>query len=272
MAQFIRARTRGLEAARQQQKLEACRCFGLARVLCGSPMLSVEGRLLCQSSLETAEAYLDYRLGDFEQAQSRLHQALASDSILEEEFGYKLLHVHRLHLINNLIRLEVQRKRLADAMELAGRLLSYLEGQSESLPAPGSWSSGHLALQPPEMIAGIFAQTCSEVGRALADLRTETARGALEILLCNIDLESAAGRWEPQARLWLQTKRAFVSGNSRGFLQLCAALLAEGPAIAPTLWYTTAVDLAKFCELVPLPGAQSLRRKILQKVAEGDRP
>ncbi|HVN80456.1 MAG TPA: hypothetical protein VMW38_15785 [Terriglobia bacterium] len=265
VGQCRRAQERGLEAARQQQTLEACRCFGLARVLCDSPALSLEGRLLCQGFQEAAEAYLDYRLGDFEGARSRLHRALTSDSILEEEFGHKLLHVYRLQFTNHLIRLEVQLKGLAEAMDLADRMLSYLEGRSESLPLPGCWSSRYVALLPRELIAAMIVRTSSEVARALAGLETEAARGALEILWHHIDLESAAERWEPQARTWFQAKRAFISGDSNMFLRSCASLLAEGPSIAPILWHMTALDLAAFCEPIALPEAQSLRRKILRK-------
>ena len=259
------AQERGLKASRQQHKLDACRWFGLARVLCDSPELSLEGRLLCQSFQEAAEAYLDYRLGDFEKARTRLHRALTSDSILEQEFGHKLLHVHRLHLTNNLIRLEVRLRGLAGAMELAGRLLSYMHGRSETLPVPGSWSSQYVALLPPELIDAMIVQTSSEVASALSGLKIEAAHDALEILWCHADIESAAELGQPQARTWFLAKRAFVSGDSSTFLHMCTSLLAEGPSIAPILWHMTALDLAGLCESIALPEAQTLRSKILQK-------
>ena len=88
MRGFENARTRGLMAARRGDLVTAERAFAAARTPLQLGKLLPEGSLLYKSFLEQAEAYLDYRRGDFDQARNRTSEALAIDADLEEDYGY----------------------------------------------------------------------------------------------------------------------------------------------------------------------------------------
>lgn len=88
--------------------MTAERAFAAARAPLQLSKLSPEGSLLYKSFLEQAEAYLDYRRGDFDQARNRTSEALAIDAVLEEDYGYEILIINRIQLVHNFARIDAR--------------------------------------------------------------------------------------------------------------------------------------------------------------------
>lgn len=222
--------------------------FAETRALLESNLLSPEASLLHQSFLEQAEAYLDYRKGDFDQVYNRTSVALAIDAVLEKEYGYEMMHIHRIQLLHNLVRTEARRMRYARAIELAAQLLAYLEGALESLPFPGVWGFEYVVSQPKELLAATFAQIASEIAVILAGKPPQLARELLTVVKHYIPSQSQKyHHGHPRAYDWFLLKDSFLENNIATFLERSSHFLAEGRTDAPLLWYAAVVDVVALC-------------------------
>lgn len=253
----------GLVAARRGQLVTAEQLFAKASAPLQSDTLSTEGGLICKSFHEVAEAYLDYRRSAFDQARTRLFEGLAIDVVLEEEYGYELLYVHRLQIGLHLVRIDAQCMRFDRAIDLACRLLSHLEGASEVLPLPGSWGSERVALLSPDLVAALFVQITGQVALILAGKNRQVARDLFAIAAHHMQLQSDGNcHCHPRVHAWLLVKQAFVGNDVATFLERASHFLAEGRANTPVLWYATVVDLVALCVDLDLPNSESVRREI----------
>ena len=266
MRRSANARFQGMIAARRGQLVPAERLFAKARAPLESDTLSPEGSLLQKSFQEPAEAYLDYRSGDFDRARTRLSKALAIDVILEEEYGYEILFIHRIHLVHNLVRIEAGCMCFERAIELACQLLGYLEGASEVLSIPGAWGSERVARLSPELIATMFVQVSDEVALILAGKKLQVARDLFAVAVCHMQLQ-ANGNCHPYARThaWFLVKQAFVNHDVATFLERASHFLAEGRADTPLLWYATVSDLVALCNEFNLPDSELVRREVARE-------
>ncbi|MBW4509345.1 MAG: hypothetical protein KME64_22905 [Scytonematopsis contorta HA4267-MV1] len=241
--QAVKVRYQSLNAARSSDLITADKLMEEARIIGSYRQLSPEGNLLYKAFQEPAEAYLDYRRGDFDKAWLRISDALATDALLETECGYKCLFAHRLHLIEILIRSEAKSTRKWRAMELAGQLLSYLQGTSESLPFPIAWGSELVANQPLEIISATFALVTGQIAIILAEEKCHQGRDLFAILDSYLTLQ-VDNTLHPcsQALNWLRIKRAFLNNDMTDFLELASQFLVVGRDSTPVLWYATVVD------------------------------
>ncbi|MFH7029790.1 MAG: hypothetical protein ACHBN1_31625 [Heteroscytonema crispum UTEX LB 1556] len=213
--------------------------------------------------LEAAEAYLDYRRGDFDQAYARISKALAIDVVLEEEYGYEILHLHRIQLLHNLVRSDARRMQFASAIELACQLLGYLEGTSEVLPLSGSWGSEHIARQPSELVAAMFGQITDEVALILAGKNRQVKSELFAIAKRHIQLQANGNtRCHPQSHTWFLLKEAFVDNDVATFLERASRFLAEGRGDTPLLWYAVVVDIVALCNQLDLPEEELFKREV----------
>src|SRR6185437_249757 len=96
------------------------------------PSLSGEVKLLCKTFTCAASAYVHYRSRSFTEANNLLLTAIACDDELER-LGYEMLHAHRLHLVENILKIEIRAKNIKRAFEISGGLLSYLGGACSDL-------------------------------------------------------------------------------------------------------------------------------------------
>jgi len=259
------AESKGLGAARSKhvQVAMACRYFGEARMACASSQLSEEGRMFARSSLAAAEAYLDYRCDDFDRAQERLCESLAADEILETTYGHSILHVHRLHIVNNLIRVEVQRGNVEGALDLAARLLCYMQGASDDGPTPGRWGKSYRDALPRETLSAMFVQVIGEIGQALVGKKPEAARSLFAIVEGQLP-EPDFALWHPLASDWFKVKSAYVGGSMERYLRISSDYLGNGVGVAPALWRFVALDAVIAVDELPFPEAVELRREILR--------
>ncbi len=261
--QAVKVRYQSLNAAHSGDLITAEKIMGEARNIGGSGQLSPEGNLLYKAFQEPAEAYLDYRRGNFDKAWSRISEALATDALLETECGYKCLFAHRLHLIEILIRSEAKSSRKWRAMELAGQLLSYLQGTSDSLPFAIVWGSELVANQPLEIISTTFALVTGQIAIILAEEKCHQGRDLFAILESYLALEvdDTVHPCSP-ALTWLRIKQAFVRNNITDFLELASQFLAAGRGSIPVLWYATVIDTMELLRQIDCQNFHLIKQEI----------
>lgn len=268
MQQAANARENAVMAVRRGELVTAERLFAEARVPLESNSLSPESRLLHKSFLEQAEAYLDYHNGDFDRVYTRTSVALAIDVVLEKEYGYEILHIHRIQLLHNLVRTEARHMCFERAIELASQLLAYLEGALEVLPFSGFWGSEYVVRQPKEVVAATFAQITSEVAVILAGKNPQLASSLLAVFKHNIQLQAhGSHHGHPRAYAWFLLKEAFVGNDIATFLERASHFLAEGRADTPLLWYATVVDLVALCSDFDEPCKRIVKQEVALNAA-----
>lgn len=262
-------RDQAVIAARRGQFATAERLFAEAHAPLEPNLLSREARLLYESFLEQSVSYLDYRLGNFDQVRIRIDNALAIDTILEEEYGYEILHIHRIQLLHNIVRTYARQMWLDCAVELASQLLAYLQGVLEELPFSGSWSSKQMARQSPEVVAATFTQISCEIAIILAGKNRQVARHLLTIAHHYVCLQANSNsQGDQQAYAWFRIKQAFVDNNITTFLEKASQFLALGRSEAFLLWYAIVVDLVRLCDELKLPEAKLLQREITKDAVQ----
>jgi hypothetical protein len=257
------ARYQALSATRRGQFITAERLFTEAHATIQLNKLSTEGMLLYKSFLIQAETYLDYCRGDFVRVYTRTFEALEIDVILEEEYGYKILLLHRIQLLHNLVRTDAQRMYFEQAVDLASHLLSYLKGTVEVLPIQSLWGSKRVACLPSELVAAMFAQITGEIALILAGKNSEVALDLFAIAARNLKLQASDDCiCHLQAYAWLLLKQAFVDNNITSFLEQSSNFLAKGRTDIPLLWYATVIDLIALCDKLNIPNSKLLRQEI----------
>ncbi|MBD2679335.1 MULTISPECIES: hypothetical protein [Nostoc] len=268
MNKFNNARERGLIATRRGDLVTAERAFSAARVLLELDKLSLSGSLLYQSFLEQAESYLDYCRSDFEQARNRIYAALAVDEILEEEYKYNILLIHRIQLIHNLVRVDARCMNFEGAIELACQILSYLEAKLEVLPIPGNWGYERVLRQPAELVGAMFAQVTGEVALILAGKNRQVVGNLFAVVSNNLQLQMNGNcQCHLRANAWFFIKKAFVSNDVVLFLERVSQFLSEGRADTPLLWYATVIDLIVLCKELDLPDSELFMQQVARDAA-----
>ena len=258
-------RTKGLNAARQGDLIKAEQHFKAARLRLKLDKLSTLSSLLFKSALERSEAYLDYRLGDFNKARNRTCKILENYVFLEEEYGYEILFLRRLQLLCNLLQLEAGCKRYESAIELGSQLLSYLEGRLEVLPFLGDWKSDRIIHQSPELMTATFALVTCEIAKILVAKNHQLVEKLFAIVSINLKLQANNNYYcHPRSYSWLLIKQAFVNKDIPKFLELAANFLEEGRADTPLLWYATVIDLVSVCDELKLLESQLIKQEILK--------
>lgn len=258
-------RVKGLNAARQGDIIKAEEHFEIARTRLKLDKLSTLSSLLLNSALERSEAYLNFRLGDFDKARNRTFKILETYTFLEKEYGYEILFLRRLQLVCNLVQLEIGCIRYEYAINLASQLLSYIEGKLEVLPLPGDWGSERIMRQSPELMAATFALVTCEVAKILVGKKHQLVKELFAIASFNLQLQANNKYYcHPRSYSWLLVKQAFVDKDIPKFLELAANFLGEGRADTPLLWYATVVDLVSVCDELKVAESQLIKQEILK--------
>ncbi|GAP94817.1 hypothetical protein [Leptolyngbya sp. NIES-2104] len=261
--QAASVRETAVMAIRCGEFVRAEQLFAEIRTSIEANLLSPEGSLLHQSFLEQAEAYLDYRKGDFDQVYTRTLAALAIDVVLEKEYGYEMMHIHRIQLLHNLVRTEARRMRYDRAIELAAQLLAYLEGTLKGLPFPGVWGFESVISQPEELVAATFAQIASEIAVILAGKPHQFARELLAVVRHYIPAQlQKHHHGHPRAYDWFLLKESFLENDIATFLERSSHFLAEGRTDTPLLWYATVADVVALCNDFDQPYAFRVRQEV----------
>ena len=258
-------RTNGLNAARQGNLIKAEKYFKIARTKFNLEQLSPPKSLLFLSALERSEAYLDCRLGDFDKARNRTLKSLETYVYLEQECGYDIFFLRRFQLLCNLVQLEAGNMNYQKAIELASELLSYFEGNLETLPFPGDWGRERIMGQSQELMAATFALVTCEIAKILVTKNHQLTQELWEIVQFNLQLQTNNNCYcHPHSYFWLLVKQAFANKDVSKFLNLVAQFLVEGRTDTPLLWYATVIDFVKLVNELELPEVELIKQEILK--------
>lgn len=240
--------TKATAAAHHLDTTTACQLFGIAREHSERDELGPEARLLCKSELAAAESYLDLACRDFDQARRRVLQSMAFDEHLENRFGHKLLHVHRIHLLVKLVKMKARTAGVPQAVALAGRVLDYIHGfDGEAPPVEGSWGPEYLTHLPPAVLQLLGRQITVEIAAALADEQPRVIRDSLLPIAENPAFWERRDQWDPLSHDWIVLKLLLTECDQvPDYLKRSAAFLHRGPQDV-ALWYLTALDAARAC-------------------------
>ncbi|MFW9264548.1 hypothetical protein [Nostoc sp. CALU 546] len=265
---FKNARDRGLLAARRGDIVSSERFFAAARVPLQLDMFSLEGKLLYKCCVDQSEAYLDYRRGDFDRARKLTAEALELNVVLEEEYGYGILHLHAIELVRNFVRIYTRCMCFDRAIELAYQILCYLEGTLDILPIPGLWDYERVVRQPPELVAVMFAEVTGDVALILAGKKRQIDHGLFALTSANMQLQVNDNcHWHPPSYAWLLVKQAFVLNDIPTFLERASTFLAKGRADTPLLWYATVIDLVALCDELDFTNSELFRQEVCTDAA-----
>ncbi|NJM20902.1 MAG: hypothetical protein HC907_20380 [Richelia sp. SM1_7_0] len=238
--------------------------FAEARIPLELKSLSSEGKLLHETFLEQAEAYLDYCKGNFERVYTRIFDAIAIDIVLEEEYDYDIMVIHRIQLLHNLMRTEASCGCFERAIEIASTLLGYLQGTLKVLPFSDSCVRERLRCQPKEVLADTFSGITSEIALILAINEAQTANHLLAIAVQHLPLSIADNFLHQPSYQWFLLKQALVNQDIRSFLQKTACFLGSGRADSPLLWYATVVDLFALSKKFDFPSTKLIVQEVKQ--------
>ena len=261
------------QSAAQEDIATSCQLFAVARVVSNSPSLSREVKLLCQSELEAAEAYLDYVCGAAEAAKDRLLLAMKADEALEREYGHTDLHTHRVHLANNVVKVEARAGRLSESLALASCILHYIDDEVSTLPLPGGWGKAYrsfLTSAPCEFLA---RQSALEVACATADPETEGMAGAWNAFYKSLGPAASGSARGGEVEEWCAVKDAFLQTRSDAsdatldrYGAIAARYLEHGPRESTSLWKLVGLDVAFVCANFDTVGALPLRAEITEEL------
>lgn len=239
----------------------ACLFFLKARLSAESKDLSAEGRLRAKTELAANEAYLEYCFGHFERAKQSLLVSMEAGQQMEQRFNSPFFHLHRIHLVNNMVKVEAAAQNLHGAMELAASVLLYLQQKAENLPVPGNWGSCYFREIPSDAIRFLTAQTTGEIAVALAGLPPSVVKKALQILLSRVKIDELCDSWQPEISAWLRLKLLMADDEAQyaAYFARCIPYFSQGPGCTAGLWYLTALDVAAVCQ--PFHDSESSRLK-----------
>src|SRR5690242_2149925 len=110
---------RGLLATRKDQIEQAKQEFEKVRSVLQAGSLSAEASLLVQVLLEPAEAYLYYKLDDYERAREFVARSSSFNHRLSDEFGYEIISAQRMQLCHNILRIHTKQGQRRKTVMLA---------------------------------------------------------------------------------------------------------------------------------------------------------
>ena len=232
----------GLLASRRRALAAAQRHFSAGQALLNEGEMTPRARKLAMSILFAQKAYGLYARGDFSSATKLLRAAFASDLALEVDATFSLLAMHRIQLLNNLMRVEWRRGRWRQAVLLGVQLLQYLQApDAKTLRALASpWSrgwNGRLAKIPAGLVAKMHAQIAAETAAIFEGALAAASASQIKTTL------SRAGRLasaETQIGRWLDFQKAQFGELVDTRCLAASALLQLGSVPSAPLWLSVA--------------------------------
>jgi hypothetical protein len=240
-------REQALAFARLKQLENAERAMRLARLLLSLADLSKEGRAYADTMHRAAESYLLYQRHDYAAAFDRMVAALDATDRLAESWGNSPFIVcRRVDLAHNLMRVEMRRGAIGDAMERGTSLLRFVASAA---------LDGRIASALFDLIIGTIAEL-------VAPLPADQARTLLASLAWLQRLGTVPSR---RAAEWLAIKTAALGDDPARFLEAALPFLRAGRGTTPVLWYAVALDLVRLHRtLVPDAAPDALDRIVVE--------
>ena len=196
---------------------------------------------LARSWIDQAWAYLDIRRGDSAAAEKRLRLAMDSDTRLELEHGYDLMHIGRINTAHLWLRVQAENGARESALDAANAILAYVNGFGTDLPLGTGWSREGAARIPADLAAAMTYRVVSELGIILGRLDCERTTEALDRLPA---LERLDPEIYDEISDWVRMERAWANGRTDGFLEGVVPYLAAGRR-ETCLWYVALLDLCR---------------------------
>jgi len=134
----------GLIESRARNENTSQKHFAKASRLLETLTMSTEARMLAESLLGAQQAYYWYRRRNYKKAQDLLIRSFDNDIFLENENSYLILRMHRIQLLNNLMRMSVRQCRFHKALTIGNAILTDLElpAKQELSRLPSPWNKG----------------------------------------------------------------------------------------------------------------------------------
>jgi hypothetical protein len=221
-----------------------------------SRTLSVEAGLVLTVFLKPVDAYLAYKIEDYDRARELVRQASAVDHRLVAEFGHPLLSAPRLQLAHNRLRVDARSGRHADAVALGSLLLDYLELRAEPRTAEFLSSRAALDEAPGALVEYYFDKVGGELALLIAGRDCPDARelfGPLDHHVGGPCLPRAIGA---RTHEWLRIKHLVLVGDVDRFLAAATTLLQVGRRGQPLLWHATVVETIQIWHTLGPEGAR----------------
>jgi hypothetical protein len=267
MSKCARYRETALQATRRGEYALADSLLAEARKCMQAPELSPQARLFLQSAQEAANAYLDYRREDFESGIARIYRSLFIDEMLEVNYGYVYLFMHRIRLLLNLLRLKRRQNEEAEVLRMGFTLADYLEQKLPSLPFPTSWDAGQLNYLSLEQKTFFFEQAMAEIILLVAGRVDVPEDFVYSLTEHTSPKQSMHGQLSLRSHSWLQARLALQAEDHVRFLELVHPLISAGSGDFIWLWYGTVVDLVILCSKLSLNQAHLLLQDIVGDMA-----
>jgi hypothetical protein len=227
-------RARALRLSRAGRAADAQAALDLARSIGAAAELSAEASLADRSFQTAAAAYLQYRAGDYSAAEASLLEALDCCRTLRDRFDYAM-ESRRIHLVRHIVRVRSAAGRSADALEIAWRMVRYIDGDTAAWPFPRV----ALSTEPDALAAGdrllLLDQIVSEMTSLLASAETTTA---MLMQSGGAPLDRDVPRTDDLRRGYLRVSaiRAAAEGDLVAFLESATEFFRGGPAHMPRAW------------------------------------
>src|SRR3546814_907304 len=215
--------------------------------------------LLCRSWIDQAFSYFAARQQDWQAARRRLRSAMAADLALEEEHGFGIFHIARVHTVHLLLRIEASAGRVDTAIQLAQAIVDYVTGMRSELPEGAGWSAARAAAVPEALRNAMIARIASEVGTQRALL--SDARTAILLSRFSAWRRMAEHPVLDEIHGWGQAKTFLVAGDTDAFLTRVRPLLAAGRG-ETMLWYACALDLCRACAALRPRATEAFRHEV----------
>lgn len=169
--------------------------------------------------LDPAAAYLDYVRGNWNKAREKLFQAIGCDDILEKCGAPSIIHLHKVHLVENLGRIERRCGNLRNGIHIYRDVLCYLGGVRQGITAvPARWGWGGLPL-PAGNIRKKLTAMAGDFASMFAGLMMTEARELFSPLASIDDASWDHRTVDSDVLAWFRVKRAFLYGTEADFIQ-----------------------------------------------------
>jgi hypothetical protein len=225
-----------------------------------------QGWLLGEAMLDSAQAYVEHRLGRCDLARQLLLRTMDADLVLEAEGDLAILQIHRLQSALNLMRVDLHTGRHAAAFALAGGVLAFLEDLGAVPPVHHSWRRADLRRTPRAVRRAMVTQVANDTAVALARVGDPAAWRAFRDGLGTVPAGRRPALHQP-VRRWLDLKDAQECGERDRYLSLALELLPFGRRDVGPIWYCCVLDLCAFCRLAGSPPALQVAAAMLRDSA-----
>jgi hypothetical protein len=210
------------------------------------------------SAVAAAEAFVAYKQGRYDRARTLLLIAMDCDERLETIHCQHWYHLHRIHLIENLIRV-TRHLDIRAAVTLGIDLLKYLGEVVMTPKVSGQWSLSDLAL-PRENVRLHSVVTAGELALCMCCLEPQLSWDLFFELVAPLpDLLIGRRYIHPDTLAWLQTRDPFMTDNLESYSAAAMPILHQGPTARNCkLWCGLSIDLLCLTHQTDPPTADSL--------------